>query len=238
MVPEILVDEPERLAEALASRLEAEVRHAVTGRGSFAVALAGGSMATAFFPRLARASADWSATEFFWADERAVPASDPDSNFALARSLWLEPSRVPAAHVHRMPADTADLAGAAEMYAAELVRTLGTPPRLDAVLLGMGPDGHVCSLFPGHALLDEERLWVAPVFDSPKPPSRRLTLTLPTLGAAQLVVVAVLGSARAVALRDALERPDSPLPIARLVRRARRMLLLADPQGASLIAAR
>jgi 6-phosphogluconolactonase len=235
MVPDILVGDARDLAEALASRLETEAGRGLSARGSFAMALAGGSMATAFFPRLSSAAVDWSRTRFFWADERAVPPTDPESNVALARSLWLEPAGVPEARIHRMAADAEDLDAAADAYAAELVRMRGAPPRLDVVLLGMGPDGHVCSLFPGHPLLDEERRWVAPVFDSPKPPARRLTLTLPTLAAAELVVVAVLGRAKAAALREALEHPDSPLPMARLVRRAHRVLLLVDREAASLM---
>jgi 6-phosphogluconolactonase len=233
MPPEIIVDKPPNLAEALASRFESEGGRALAAKGRFAVALPGGSVATAFFPRLARVPFDWSRTEFFWGDERAVPPSDPESNYGLARSLWLEPAAVPAERIHRMDADTPDPQGAAASYAAELVRVLGTPPRLDFVLLGVGPDGHVCSLFPGHALLREQRRWVAPIENAPKPPSRRLTATLPLLTNAELVVVAALGIAKAEVLREAIEQPASSLPLALVMRATRRTVVLIDAAAAS-----
>lgn len=232
MVPEVIVDGAHELRGMLASRLLVEARRAVAERGLFAIALPGGSVADAFFPRLAQLPLDWSRTAFFWGDERAVPVSDPESNYGLARARWLEPARVPAASVHPMRADATDLDRSAAAYADEMVHLLGTPPRLDLVLLGVGPDGHVCSLFPGHRLLREEKLWVAALEDSPKPPPRRLTLTLPTLAAADLVVVVAVGQGKAAAVRAALHDGQSTLPLALVTRRARRALFLLDPGGA------
>jgi 6-phosphogluconolactonase len=232
MSPEVVVDSPAALSEALAARFEEEARRAQAARGFFSVALPGGSVGTAFFPRLAAAAVDWSRTEFFWGDERAVPASHPESNFGLARSLWLEPAGAPAARIHRMEADAADPEAAARAYSDAMVRLLGRPPRLDLVLLGVGPDGHVCSLFPGHPLLREEGRNVAFVTDSPKPPPRRLTLTMPVLAAAELVVVAALGREKGEAVREALEQPGSALPLALVTRRARRVVFLVDEQAA------
>src|SRR5262245_52243686 len=143
MLPEVVVADLPALGDILATLFESERRRAVESRGSFAIALPGGSVATTFFPRLA--GLDCAATEFFWGDERAVPADDPESNYAVARSLWLAPAGVDEGRVHRMPADAADLEGAAQAHATELRRVLGSPPRLDVALLGMGPDGHVCS---------------------------------------------------------------------------------------------
>jgi 6-phosphogluconolactonase len=232
MFPEVIVDSAPELPGRLAPRLLEEARRAQAERGFFAMALPGGSVADIFFPRLAQLPLDWSRTAFFWGDERAVPASDPQSNYGKARALWLEPAKVPAASVHPMPADATDLDGSAAAYADVMVRVLGTPPRLDLVLLGVGPDGHVCSLFPGHRLLREERLSVAALEDSPKPPPRRLTLTLPTLAAADLVVVAAMGPSKAAAVRAALHDPASPLPLALVTRRARRALFLLDRTAA------
>ena len=110
----------------------------------------------------------------------------------------------------------------------DFVRCLGLPPRLDIALLGVGTDGHVCSLFPGHALLDEEQQWVGVETAAPKPPTRRLTLTLPTLAAAELIVVAAFGTSKHDAVRSALRDPESTLPLARALRRARRSLVLLD----------
>lgn len=233
MAPETNVDKPGLLPERVARRVEEEGRRALAARGRFSLALPGGSVAQSVFPHLARLAFDWSRTDFFWGDERAVAPSHPDSNFGVAQSLWLEPARVPAERIHRMEADAPDIEGAAAAYADTMARVLGSPPRLDLVILGMGPDGHVCSLFPGHPLLGEERRFVAAVTDSPKSPPRRVTLTLPALAAAELVVVVALGEAKAAVLEEALTRAESPLPIAQVARRARKVAFYLDPEAAS-----
>jgi 6-phosphogluconolactonase len=238
MTPEIHVADAAGLAGILARLLVDEAARAQAERGMFALALPGGSIATAFFPVLARAPCDWSRVAFFWGDERAVPPAHPESNYAVARSLWLEPAGVPARSIHRMPADHPDMEKAARSYEDALVRMLGSPPRLDVALLGVGPDGHVCSLFPGHPLLREEARYVAAIGDAPKPPPRRLTLTLPALAAAAVTVVAALGEAKAAVLREALEDPDSPLPVALALRRARRAVVVLDPPAAGPLGGR
>src|SRR5260370_16007719 len=143
MSPELVVDSPAALSEARAARFEAEARRVLTACGFFSVALPGGSVGTTFFPRLAGAAIDWSRTEFFWGDERAVPPSHPESNFGLARSLWLEPAGVPASRIHRMEAEAAEPEAAARAYADAMVPRLGAPARLRLVLLRGGPDGPV-----------------------------------------------------------------------------------------------
>jgi len=235
MRPEIHVDQAAGLAGRLTTLFESEAERAQARRGLCAIALPGGSIAPIFFPELARAQCDWSRTAFFWGDERAVPPEHPESNYGAARRLWLDPAGVPPRNVHRMPADAADLPQAARAYEDELTRALGPSPRLDLALLGVGPDGHVCSLFPGHALLGELQCLVAPIEDAPKPPPRRLTLTLPVLWAAELVVVAALGEAKAAVLREALRDPASELPVALALRGARRAVVLLDPPAASLL---
>jgi 6-phosphogluconolactonase len=175
---------------------------------------------------------DWPRTDLFWGDERAVPPDDPDSNYGLARSLWFGASGLPPERVHRMPAESPDLEAAARAYEEALTSRFGSPPVLDIVLLGVGPDGHVCSLFPGHALLRESRSFVAAISDSPKPPPRRLTLTLPVLASARLLVVAALGEAKAAAMGRALHDQSSLLPVALALRAARAALVLLDPPAA------
>ena len=235
MRPEIHVDQAPGLAARAARLFVEESGRALARRGFCAIALPGGSVAAIFFPDLARAQCDWARTLFFQGDERALPPHDPESNSRVARELWFEPAGVPPANVHRMAADDPDLDAAARSYAITLTRALGAPPRLDIVLLGVGPDGHVCSLFPGHPLLAERARLVAAVEDSPKPPPRRLTLTLPVLWGADLLVVAALGQAKAEALRDALEDPVSPLPVAQAIRGSRRAVVLLDPPAARLL---
>jgi 6-phosphogluconolactonase len=235
MTPQIRVDDTAALAAHLTTLFAREAERASAGRGQCAVALPGGSVAAIFFPELARAQCDWSRVAFFWGDERAVPPDHPDSNYAVAHSLWLAPAGVPAANVHRMPADDPDAERAARAYEGTLTRVLGAPARLDVALLGVGPDGHVCSLFPGHALLKEDRRWVAAIADAPKPPPRRLTLTLPALAAAALVVVAALGEAKAAVMREALKDPASTLPVALALRGAQRAVVLLDPPAGRLL---
>jgi 6-phosphogluconolactonase len=235
-MPEIVVGSSGELAEVLAGRFLAGAARVWAEAGRFGVALPGGSVATHFFPRLARLGLDWSRVDFFWCDERAVAPDDPRSNYGTARELWLVPAGVPETSIHRMSADDPDLARAAATYAAELARARGTPPRLDLVLLGVGPDGHVSSLFPGHPLLQESTLFVAPVEDAPKPPLRRLTLTLAGITSAALVVVAALGAEKAAVLRRSVEGQDPALPLARVLRAARRTLLLLDPAAAGELA--
>lgn len=236
MRPEIHVDHETGLARRLSGLFEEEAARAQARRGLCAVALPGGSVAAIFFPELARAQCDLGRTLFFQGDERAVPPDDPESNDRVARALWLGPAGVPPANVHRMPVEDPDPARGARAYEALLTRTLGAPPRLDMALLGVGPDGHVCSLFPGHPLLDERVRLVAAIDDAPKPPPRRMTLTLPMLWSAELLVVAALGSAKAEVLREALEDSASALPVAQAVRGARRAVLLLDPLAARLLA--
>jgi 6-phosphogluconolactonase len=237
MAPQILIGDKAALEEALSADFETHGRRAIELRGSFSVALSGGSLATEFFPALARLSFDWSRTEFFWADERAVPPSDPESNYGVAYSLWLGPAKVSPANIHRMRGEELDLQRAASDYAGELVDVAGNPPRLDFVMLGVGPDGHVASLFPGHPVARDERHFVAVVDNAPKPPPRRLTLTMPALAGAERVVVAALGKAKAEAIQHAIER-DEPTPLAILAERSRNTRLLLDEGAASLLSNR
>lgn len=223
---------PAALAEVLAARVEGASARALGERERFTFAVPGGSLAEAFFPRLAQVPFEWYRSDLFWVDERAVGAEDPDSNYALARDLWLRPARVPATAVHRMEGERKDLDGAAREYAAELARATGTPIVLDLALLGVGPDGHVASLFPGHPLLGETARAVASLGDAPKPPPRRLTLTLPVLAAARLLVIAAFGDAKAAVMAAALEDPASELPVARALRAARAALVLLDGEAA------
>jgi 6-phosphogluconolactonase len=232
---ETIVDKPESIPELLARRFGDGARSALEARGRFAIALPGGSVATTCFPRLAACAVDWSRIEFFWGDERGVPVTDPDSNYGLARNHWLDKVPADPQRVHRMRGEREDLTAAAVEYEVELLRSLGDPPRLDLVILGVGPDGHVCSLFPGQSLLHERSRWVAAVHDSPKPPPRRLTLTLPALLQARDVVVVAQGESKAEVLKAALRDPASELPVALVGRRAAPTLFLLDQGAASLL---
>jgi 6-phosphogluconolactonase len=230
---ETVVDEKERLADAFRRRVELLAAEALSERGRFALALSGGSVAETFLPELAEADLDWSRVEVFWCDERGVPQHHPDSNYALARRLLLGRVALEPSRIHRMRADIDAIGLAASEYEAELRRALGDPPALDVALLGVGPDGHVCSLFAGHrALLEKSRL-VVQVAGSPKPPPRRLTLTLPALRQARLLVVGAIGEGKAEVMRQGLYVATSTLPVAIALRQAPRALVLLDPAAAA-----
>ncbi|MEO7273696.1 MAG: 6-phosphogluconolactonase [Vicinamibacterales bacterium] len=234
-MPQIHIADLPELTRILSDEVQTSAATAMAERGLFSIALPGGSVATTCFPALAALAVDWTRTHFWWVDERAVPATDPESNFGLAERLWLIPTGVPAWSIHRMPADAVDLVAAAEAYGEELTGALGRVPVLDLVLLGMGPDGHVASLFPGHALLDEHERVAAAIIDAPKPPPHRLTLTLPILQRARSVVVAAFGASKATALGQALGDLTSELPVAQVLRGASRAIVLADdPAGVEL----
>jgi len=232
---ELQVAPTDVLAASFRDLLLVQAQAAIERRRRFAFALPGGSTAEAFLPSLATATLDWSRLHFFWGDERAVAPDHPDSNYGLARRLLLDRVGADPSRVHRMAAEAGDLAAAASDYAQELTGTVGDPPRLDLLLMGVGPDGHVCSLFPGHPLLGEQTRSVAAVYDSPKPPPARITLTLKALAAAEVVCVAAFGEAKAEALRAALEDPGSPLPVARVAREAKRAVFMIDPDAAHLL---
>ena len=232
MKPEVVVDVPEALACAFAERFAAEARAAIGARGRFSCALPGGSVAEAFFPALSRAAVAWGQIDLFWGDERVVGPDDPGSNYGLARRLLLDAVRADPRRVHRIAGEGGDPEAAARAYEEEMVRVLGDPPRIDLVVLGVGPDGHVCSLFPGHPLLRERGRRVAAVFDSPKPPPQRITFTMVPLELARTTCVAGFGAAKAEAIRQAMDDPRSRLPVALAVRAARRALLLVDAGAA------
>jgi len=226
--PDVFAGDLAAVRRRLAEDVHREAVRSIAERGRFSLAVPGGSVARDALPALVPVPLDWDRTHVFWVDERAVPRADPASNVRVVSGAWLVPARAPEASLHPMPADGADLARAADAYEYALRQVLGDRPCLDYVLLGVGPDGHVASLFPGHpALAETSRLAVA-VFDAPKPPPARLTLTMPLLLDARRVVVAALDASKAPVIGEVLADDASTLPVSVVLRRARRPLLLLD----------
>ena len=233
MNPRVVVGDLPELQTILADEFQTQAAEVIARREKFIVALPGGSVASAFFPTLAALAVDWTRIEIFWIDERAVPPDHPDSNFALASTLLLAPARVPAARIHRMHGELPDLAQAARRATDDLKLVAGDPPFIDFVLAGVGEDGHVASIFPGanSGGVDSGSAGLQPclpVYDAPKPPPRRLTLSFPVLAHAGRVVVAAFGASKAAAMRAALSERDAGTPIARLLRSAPSSLVLLD----------
>jgi len=184
-------------------------------RGRASLAIPGGRSPHAVLGELAGICSGFlrERLHLFWVDERAVPRDDEQRNDAATLAAWRAGGALPA-HVHQMPAEAADLDAAAARYAAELDAALDGAP-LDVALLGIGEDGHMASLFPEHAGLDE----LDPVFavhDSPKPPPRRLTLSLGVLRAARRKLVLALGAEKGAVARRAQAGPDRSLPVSLL----------------------
>jgi 6-phosphogluconolactonase len=235
MSADVSIHPVEELPGRFARLVEDTARQAIEERRSFSIAVPGGSAAEFLFPALATAAIDWPKVSVFWVDERMVPPDDADSNFRLAGDIWLNKVPIPAAQIHRMHGEDPARA-AAEEYARTLTVALGAPARLDLALLGVGPDGHVASLFPGHRLL---RAWdrdVAVLEDAPKPPPARMTLTLKALTAARRVVVFATGTAKAKVIAEVLADDESELPLALATMGEAPVTYLLDPEAASQLA--
>jgi len=230
------------LAEQAAKRFTALAAKAWQEHRAFTVALAGGTTPKALYLVLGsepyRTKMDWSRIEFFFGDERAVPPDHPDSNYRLANESLFRPAGVDPERIHRMKGEMENLSAAADLYASEL-RVLASDdcPHFDLVLLGLGSDGHTASLFPHSRALQERTRWVLPILDAPKPPQRRLTLTVPVLNAARQVIFLVSGEKKARAVREVLQgtAPADDYP-AKLVRPGPdRLLWLVDAEAGSLL---
>ena len=214
-----VADTPDALADQAASWLARRAEEARVEHGYFAIALSGGSTPEALYRRLAeppyREAVAWATWMVFYGDERAVPPDDVQSNHRMAREALLDHVPIPRERVHRMPAERPDLDDAAREYASLLADTLpagpGGAPRLHCVLLGLGENGHVASLFPGTEALDAKE-WVVPG-RADYQPFRRLTVTFPVINAAESVVFLVSGDQKGPALRGAV---DGTVPAARV----------------------
>jgi 6-phosphogluconolactonase len=216
---EILAD-----AATLARRVADWLLAAATAMdGVFAVALSGGSTPKLLYEDLAgapyRDRFPWSRTHWFWGDERYVPHDDALSNYRMVREALLSRAPIPAANIHPMPTDAASPDAAAAAYERELKSFYGaqrldpTRPLFDVTLLGLGPDGHTASLFPGTAVLAVRDRWVAAVIGAKA--EARLTLTYPALESSRHTAFLVVGEEKR-AIFGRLRRGDQDLPAARL----------------------
>jgi 6-phosphogluconolactonase len=199
-----ILTDPIALAAAVAQWLSERS----AGANPFRIATSGGTTPQFVYEALAsstfRDHIDWSRWHVFFGDERAVPRDDARSNYRLVNDALLSKVTIPARQVHRMEADRADLDAAAAAYSALLESEGGVPPRLDVVLLGIGPDGHTASLFPGSPALAVVDAW-ATRGHAPVEPAERITVTLPVLNAAAHVAFLVIGAGKRDALRGVLE---------------------------------
>lgn len=224
---------PDALSAELVRLMLEAATNAIAARGRFTLALTGGSAATTLYPVLAQAALPWEKVHVLYGDERCVPPTHEDSNHRLAQSTFLSRVKIPAAQVHTIDGTLPPDEGA-RAYERTLIEVTGDGT-IDVVHVGVGPDGHICSLFPGHALLGESERLVASLTDSPKPPPARVTLTLPALKKARALWFLVAGANKAEAVRAVHQDPESPLPAALAHRANPRSRWLLDADAARLI---
>ncbi len=215
--PDIVIEpDADRLARAVAEALVARLAAAQALRGTASVVLTGGTIGIAVLERVAglaaepvRETVDWGRVDVWWGDERFVPAEDDDRNEKAARRALLDAVGVDPARVHPMPPSDGEFAApedAAAWYTDQLAAAAGDDgavPRFDVLLLGMGPEGHVASIFPDSPAIDDQRAAFA-VRDCPKPPPTRISLGYAAIGAAEEVWVVVSGEGKAEAVARAL----------------------------------
>lgn len=189
--------------------------------------LTGGSAVTWLYAPLT--GLDFFSTTFLFGDERAVAPDSPDSNFGAVNKAFFEPAAI--TRFHRIRAEATSLAEASNEYATTLAQ-LGS---LDVCHVGLGPDGHICSLFPGHSALAERTRLTLSLEDSPKPPPRRISLTLPALSKARELWITASGRAKAEAVCAALTDETCMLPVALAARESPRVTWFIDSEAAALL---
>ncbi|KAK2836230.1 hypothetical protein Q7C36_014099 [Tachysurus vachellii] len=223
------------LARLIVSRAEKAVS---SGAPSFSLGLSGGSLVSILSKELpAVPDLDCSRWLVGFCDERLVPYDDPESTYGLYKNQLFSKLNLPDDRILAIN-PSLPVQQCAEDYASKLSKAFNTQetPVFDMLLLGMGPDGHTCSLFPEHPLLQEKQKTVASISDSPKPPPQRVTLTLPVVNAARCVVFVSTGGSKASVLKALLEGGDGPVLPAALVAPTQGELfwLVDEPAAASL----
>ena len=220
-------DDADSVARAAAATIAAEARAAIAARGRFALAVSGGHTPWIMLRALAGEDIPWAGVHVCQVDERVAPDGHTDRNLTHLRESLLQHAPLRPEQIHAMPVETADLQAAATQYALALREIAGSPPVLDLVHLGLGPDGHTASLVPGDPVLDVTDADVAPtgVYQG----RRRMTLTYPMLNRARRVLWVVTGSEKVEMLRR-LRDGDLSIPAGRV--RREQALLLADRAAA------
>jgi 6-phosphogluconolactonase len=212
----IALDE-EKLADRAAEDIAAWIGEVLTrGNKFFHWVLAGGSTPRRLYERLAeppyRDEIPWNRVRVFWGDERFVPVDHPDSNVRAVSESLLRKVKIPSANIFAPRTDLPTVEAAAAQYEKDLKYLFHVIPRFHLVLLGLGEDGHIASLFPKSPHLQEEHRWVVAVKDAPKPPPERLSLTMPLINNADQVMFLISGEAKADVVRRALNEPIGKYP--------------------------
>jgi 6-phosphogluconolactonase len=220
-------DDADSVARAAAAAIAVDARGAIASRSRFTIAVSGGHTPWIMLRALATEDIPWTGVHVYQVDERVAPAGDPDRNLTHLRESLLDHAPLLPEQIHEMPVEPADLGTAAKHYSATLQQIAGSPPVLDLVHLGLGPDGHTASLVPGDPVLNvrDADVAVTGVYQS----RRRMTLTYPILNRARRVLWVVTGNEK-VQMLNLLLAGDESIPAGRVSRE--RGVVLADAAAA------
>ena len=176
---------------------------------------------------------EWNKVTFIFCDERMVDFENAESTFGLYKKL-LAGSPIKEEQFLKVSVNL-DVTSAAKDYEEKIISLMGQQPKADLLMLGMGPDGHTCSLFPGHALLDEKNKIVAPITDSPKPPPERITLTLPIINSAKAVAFVSTGEGKKEVIKEVLKEKNDSYPATLVNPRNGRLHWIIDKPAGSML---
>jgi 6-phosphogluconolactonase len=215
-------DDNSKLVDSLANFVVKAQNDAIDKRGKFTLALSGGSLPNNLKGLVGQQGVHWEKWEVFFCDERVVPLDHEDSNFRACNEAFLKHVPIPREQIHTIDESLLDdLDELSDQYEKQLIALFAEKnaarfPVFDLILLGMGPDGHTCSLFPGHELLSETDRWVAWLDDSPKPPNKRITFTYPVINHAYRCAFVISGESKQDMLHAILDEPEHGLPCSRV----------------------
>lgn len=215
-------DDNSKLVDSLANFVVKAQNDAIDKRGKFTLALSGGSLPNNLKGLVGQEGVHWDKWQVFFCDERVVPLDHEDSNFRACNEAFLKHVPIPRDQIHTIDEKYLDdLDELSDEYEKQLISLFAEKnaarfPVFDLILLGMGPDGHTCSLFPGHELLSETDRWVAWLDDSPKPPSKRITFTYPVINHAYRCAFVISGDTKQDMLHTILDEPEHGLPCSRV----------------------
>src|SRR5258708_26199258 len=222
-----VLDTAESVAQRAAVVIAEEARKAVAARGRFVIAVSGGHTPWMMLRALASAEVPWPAVHIVQVDERVAPAGHPDRNLTHLRESLLDHAPLADGQIHDMPVESTDLESAAGQYSATLRQVAGSPPVLDLVHLGLGPDGHTASLVPGDPVLNVDDADVAMTGNYQG--RRRMTLTYPMINRSRRVLWVVTGAEKVPMLRRLVDGDES-IPAGRI--RREQAIVLADEAAA------
>jgi 6-phosphogluconolactonase len=228
-----VLDTAESVAQRAADIIAGEARKAVAARGRFVVAVSGGHTPWVMLRALATADVPWPALHLVQVDERVAPAGHADRNLTHLRESLLDHASLAPGQIHAMPVEAVDLESAARQYAATLRDLAGSPPVLDLVHLGLGPDGHTASLVPGDPVLNVNTADVA--MTGSYQGRRRMTLTYPMINRSRQILWVVTGDEK-VQMLNRLLNGDESIPAGRI--RREQALVLADEAAAGQMIAK